>query len=260
MSIYQHFRPEERTFVDLILDLRDQVDRQFITKYTDFLDPRESYIFESIIGEDERFKVHVLLEDKKTERTMYALSPYYEQLNDTDFPVQLLEATYPTKFVELKHPDLLGSFMSLGIDRKKLGDLVINADSGTIQLLVHRDISSFVVEHLTQIKQANVRFEKTLIQTFEPGVSTWITHQTTVSSLRLDVLVKEIYRMSRSDAKMLIEREHVKVNFKIIDSPAFNVEPSDLISVRKKGRARLQSIEGQTKKEKWRILYKRLVQ
>lgn len=50
MELYQHFRPEERPFVDNVLNLRDQVERQFMTRFTDFLDPREAHIFESIIG------------------------------------------------------------------------------------------------------------------------------------------------------------------------------------------------------------------
>lgn len=260
MELYQHFRPEERPFVDNVLDLRDQVERQFMTRFTDFLDPREAHIFESIIGNDDRFNVTCLFGDNQVERTMYALSPYYESVEDDDFPVCLLEATYPAKFVDVKHPDVLGSFLSLGIDRKKLGDITIEEATGTIQLLVHQDICPFVLREFTQVKKAQVAFIEAPLITYRPHPSTWTTHQTTVSSLRLDVLIKDMYQMSRKDAKALIEREWVKVNFKVVDSPAFTVEPNDLISVRKKGRARLSSIEGQTKKEKWRILYQRLVQ
>ena len=260
MDLYQHFRPEERPFVDHVLDMRDRVEQQFMTLFTDFLDPREAYIFESIIGNDDRFNVSRLFTENQLERTMYALSPYYASVEDKDFPVQLLEASYPVKFIDIKHPDVLGSFLSLGIDRKKLGDVTIEESTGTILLLVHQDIAGFVLREFTQIKKAQVTFAEALLSTYRPHPSTWTTHQTTVSSLRLDVLIKEMYQISRKDAKALIEREWVKVNFKVVDSPAFVIEPNDLVSVRKKGRARLTSIEGQTKKEKWRILYQRLVQ
>lgn len=260
MDLYQHFRKEERPFVDSILDMREQVERQFTTKFTGFLDPREAYIFTSIIGNDDRFTLSTLLEDHIHERKMFALSPYYESKDSDDFPVCLLEASYATKFIDIKHPDVLGSFLSLGIDRKKLGDVSIDETLGKIQLLVHEEICPFVINELTQIKKGHVSFKKTSLQNYQPNPSVWTTHQTTVSSLRLDVLVKDIYHMSRKDAQELIEREWVKVNFKVVDFPSFIVEPNDLISVRKKGRARLDSIEGQTKKEKWRILYQRLVQ
>ncbi|MGM0522700.1 MAG: RNA-binding protein [Bacillota bacterium] len=260
MDLYQHFRPEERSFVDHVLDMRDRVEQQFITLFTDFLDPREAHIFESIIGNDDRFNIARLFGQNQLERTMYALSPYYESVEDEGFPVCLLEATYPIKFIDIKHPDVLGSFLSLGIDRKKLGDVTIDETTGTIRLLVHQDIAPFVLREFTQIKKAQVMFAEATLSTYQPHSSTWTAHQTTVSSLRLDVLIKEMYQMSRKDAKTLIEREWVKVNFKVVDSPAFTVEPNDLISVRKRGRSRLASIEGQTKKEKWRILYQRLVQ
>ncbi len=259
MDLYQHFRPEERPFVDHVLDMRDRVEQQFITLFTDFLDPREAHIFESIIGNDDRFNTCSFGENQ-VERTMYALSPYYATVEDEAFPVCLLEATYPVKFIDIKHPDVLGSFLSLGIDRKKLGDVTIDETTGMIQLLVHQDIAPFVLREFTQIKKAQVMFQEAALSAYRPHPSTWTTHQSTVSSLRLDVLIKEMYHMSRKDAKTVIEREWVKVNFKVVDSPAFIVEPNDLISVRKKGRARLASIEGQTKKEKWRILYQRLVQ
>jgi RNA-binding protein YlmH len=240
--------------------MRDRVEQQFITLYTDFLDPREAHIFESIIGNDDRFNVSRFFGENQLERTMYALSPYYASVEDEHFPVHLLEATYPMKFIDIKHPDVLGSFLSLGIDRKKLGDVMIDESTGMIQLLIHQDVTPFVLREFTQIKKAHVMFKEASLSSYRPHPPAWVTHQTTVSSLRLDVLIKEMYHMSRKDAKALIEREWVKVNFKVVDSPAFTVEPNDLISVRKKGRARLTSIEGQTKKEKWRILYQRLVQ
>ena len=57
MSIYQHFRKDEAPFIDQILNWKDQVEQQYITKYSDFLDPREQYIYQNIIGQDEQFRL-----------------------------------------------------------------------------------------------------------------------------------------------------------------------------------------------------------
>ena len=44
MSIYQHFRPEERGFIDQVLNWKDFVENKYAPKLTDFLDPREQQI------------------------------------------------------------------------------------------------------------------------------------------------------------------------------------------------------------------------
>lgn len=51
MNIYQHFRPEEREYIDKVLQWKQDVERQFAPKLTNFLDPREQTILKIIIGE-----------------------------------------------------------------------------------------------------------------------------------------------------------------------------------------------------------------
>ena len=51
MSIYQHFRPEEREFIDQVLNWKEYVENNYAPKLTDFLDPREQQIVKMIIGQ-----------------------------------------------------------------------------------------------------------------------------------------------------------------------------------------------------------------
>ena len=76
---------------------------------------------------------------------------------------------------------------------------------------------------------------------------------TTVSSLRLDVVLAAIYNDSRQKAQTLIKSNHVKVNWKTVENASFEVEAGDVISARGYGRSKLLSIEGRTKRDKWRI-------
>lgn len=52
MSIYQHFRKEEYPFIDQVLQWKDEAEERYSVKLTDFLDPREQDIAQSIIGKD----------------------------------------------------------------------------------------------------------------------------------------------------------------------------------------------------------------
>ncbi|MEJ7545768.1 S4 domain-containing protein, partial [Staphylococcus hominis] len=67
----------------------------------------------------------------------------------------------------------------------------------------------------------------------------WKIHSSTVSALRLDVVLKEMIHKSRSIAKQLIEKKRVKVNHTIIDSPDFQLEMNDLLSIQGFGRAQM---------------------
>jgi RNA-binding protein YlmH len=76
---------------------------------------------------------------------------------------------------------------------------------------------------------------------------------TTASSLRLDVILSSIYNISRQKAQTLIQRGLVKVNWKQVEQTSFVCEEGDVLSARGYGRSRIISIDGQTKKEKWRL-------
>lgn len=258
MDIYQHFRKDEQSFIDQVLSWREQVERQYVPKYSDFLDPREQYIYQSIIGQDQQFILSFFGGVEGTERKQALLAPYYETVTNEAFPIDILAASYPVKFVNIEHRDVLGAFLSLGLMRKKLGDLAIDPDKGTIQIIVSSDISDFIAVHLTSIKKANIQFKKTPFSQAISMKDDWTEHETTVSSLRLDVVIKHFYHLSRTQALELIKKGFVKVNFKIVEDPAFIIESGDILSCRGKGRSRLNEIIGQTKKQKWRINYARL--
>ncbi len=258
MSIYQHFRKEEASFIDQVLNWKDQVEQQYITKYSDFLDPREQYIFENIIGQDEQYNLAFFGGVENAERKQAILAPFYESLEKESFPITVLTANFPVKFVTIEHRDVLGAFISLGLLRKKLGDVSIDLETGTIQLIVSSDISDFIIAQFNSIKNANVQFKPVLLTEAIESKDEWINQETTVSSLRLDVVLKHFYRFSRSQAAEAIKKGFVKVNFKTVEDPSFLVEAGDMLSCRGKGRSRLNHIITQTKKQKWRVEFSRL--
>lgn len=253
MDIYQHFRKEEEPFIDQVVSWKEQVERTFIPKLTDFLDPGEQQIVQTIIGEqNEEIKIASFGGSPFAERKRLLLAPFYEEISDDDFQISLLEATYHEKFVTLGHRDVMGAFLSLGVKREKLGDIFV-AD-GRLQIILASEISTYVMMNFTSVKHAKVKLEeKSFTDALLPRPN-WVETSKTVSSLRLDTVLKEIYRMSRKDAQQAIEKQLVKVNHRVIQDNKFLVEAGDLLSLRGKGRSKLVRIEGQTKKDKYRII------
>lgn len=249
MSIYQHFREEEHSFVDQVLTWKEQVEMFYTSEVTDFLDPRERQIIRSVIGEtNEDLKVTFFGGDKEAERKRAIIAPYYEEKTNSDFEIVLYEATFAKKFINLQHGDVMGAFLGLGLDRKKLGDIIVNDNK--IQLYTTSDIALFVQANLNTINRATINLEEVQLDQSMSRSEVWKEQTHSVTSMRLDILIKEIYRMSRSKASELITRKQVKVNFKTVDNPAMLILEADLISVRGHGRSRVLNVGGKSRKER----------
>ena len=67
-------------------------------------------------------------------------------------------------------------------------------------------------------------------------------------SLRLDNIVSDLFKTSRSKAKQIIEQERVFVNYEVITKPTKQIKENDKITIRGKGRFEVKQILGNTRK------------
>ncbi|WP_096810332.1 RNA-binding protein [Staphylococcus nepalensis] len=254
IDIYQHFRKEEHELIDQLIDKSKQANEQYAPVLTSFLDPRGQYILNVIVGTFQDLEV-TFYGGPFAERQRAIIAPEYFRPEAEDFEISLFEIDYPQKFVTLQHQHILGTIMSLGIERDQLGDILID---DRIQFTLTKQLESYIMLELNKIKGATVKLNAILVKNMIQSKEHWRSFDTTVSGLRLDVVLKEIIRKSRSIGKQLIEKKRVKVNHTIIDSVDFQLDQGDLLSVQGYGRAMITDIGGKTKKDKIRISYKTL--
>lgn len=219
---------------------------------TSFLDPRGQYILNVVVGSFQDLEV-TFYGGPFAERQRAIIAPDYFQPEVEDFEIILFEIDYPQKFVTLQHQHVLGTIMSLGIERDQLGDIVVDE---SIQFTLTKQLESYIMLELNKIKGAAVKLNAISIKDMIQSKENWHSFETTVSGLRLDVVLKEMIRKSRSISKQLIEKKRVKVNHTIIDSADFQLDKGDLLSIQGYGRAMIVDIGGKTKKDKTRISYK----
>ncbi|OIJ13242.1 RNA-binding protein [Anaerobacillus alkalilacustris] len=251
MSIYEHFRKEERPFIDQVLEWKETVKERYVHKLTDFLDPREQQIVKTIIGQDEDIRLAFFGGNITAERKRAFLFPPYLELQDEDFQLAAFQINYPHKFLTLEHRDFLGSLMGLGLKREKFGDINILQDQ--VQIIVASEISSYVEANLQTIGRASIKLDSIPLSKLVLQTEEWLERTITASSLRLDVVLSEIYQLSRSKITPFIDNKRVKVNWKIIEHPAYQLQNGDYLSVRGLGRSKIITIQGKTKKDKWRL-------
>ncbi|MFF5908382.1 YlmH family RNA-binding protein [Staphylococcus cohnii] len=252
MDIYQHFRKEEHELIDQLIDKCYRANEQFAPVLTSFLDPRGQYILNVVVGSFQDLEV-TFYGGPFAERQRAIIAPDYFQPEVEDFEIILFEIDYPQKFVTLQHQHVLGTIMSLGIERDQLGDIVVDE---SIQFTLTKQLESYIMLELNKIKGAAVKLNAISIKDMIQSKENWHSFETTVSGLRLDVVLKEMIRKSRSISKQLIEKKRVKVNHTIIDSADFQLDKGDLLSIQGYGRAMIVDIGGKTKKDKTRISYK----
>ncbi|MFS0782383.1 RNA-binding protein [Bacillus sp. 1P06AnD] len=253
MEIYQHFRKEEKVFIDNVLDWKEHVETYYSPKLSSFLDPREQQIVTAIIGNNEDCRLAFFGGYKEAERKRALLYPQYDEVAPEDFQCSLIEISYNKKFHEITHPQILGTVMSLGMRRDKFGDVLLSDQAA--QVIVDKEIASFVCNNIDKIGQAGVTLQEIRLRDVVPVYTNWQEGTLTSSSLRLDSLLSSMSRLSRQKAQEYIAAGHVKVNHMVIEEKDYPCHQGDTISCRRYGRFKIMEIEGRTKKDKWKIVF-----
>lgn len=252
MNLYQHFRPEEKPFIDELMDSVEDVLQRYSPKRFDFLDPRQQQMAYEVIGSDEEVTLSFAGGSPHAERKRLLLLPPYQPVDMEAHNLMLFTVEYPRKFTTIGHRDLLGSLMSLGLKREKFGDLLFKDEQ--VQFVVAEEIAEYVKLNLTKVGTSPVSLKETSLDDILIVPKVWKEQSGTVSSLRLDTVLSEIYNTSRGKSSEWIGKDLVKVNWKTVSQPSYSLQAGDQLSVRGKGRSKVIEIEGKTKKGKWRII------
>ncbi len=146
---------------------------------------------------------------------------------------------------DLTHRDFLGSVLGLGIKRETLGDIIIKNNTGYIFCL--DTVADFIIDNLKKVKHTSVKCQR--IEQSPEGVNPEPTEKfIIVASERLDVIIAEIYNLSRSESNSLFLAKKVFVNGKLTENNSHKIKNGDKISVRGYGRFNWLGTSGETKK------------
>lgn len=136
--------------------------------------------------------------------------------------------------------------MKLGIEREKIGDILVFEDGADIVIL--NDISNSLLELLPELTRfSKSSFELVDISSIRPAKVNLEIVSIIVPSLRIDALVAELAHTSRAKALELISSERIFVNFEVITKASKFINYGDLVTIRGKGRFRIDSLVSTTK-------------
>ena len=171
-----------------------------------------------------------------------------------EFPIRLVEIKCNTKFSKLAHKDYLGALMSLGINRNKIGEVILSDDKAFVA--VSLDMVDFIIGNLDKVK--NLSCTCTLIEDFHNLPTANYEEKVVIStSNRLDSIVSAISNISRSKACEYIENQRVLVNYVTIKEKNYSIKENVKITVKGIGKFKIGEISGTTKSGRLKIkIYK----
>ena len=245
---------EEQQLEKHFLDLARTAYQREIMTFSDFLNLNELNILHRTPKDQFKARFETYGGYELAERQMVAFLPdalCYEW----SYPFVCIHAVpqYPKYAEKLTHRDVLGALMHLGLDRSKIGDIVVLEND--IYIFCSETISDFIMDQFTQIRHTMIR--SSVIE----DVSTlkvhpvFEEHDDMVASNRIDAIIARAYHLSRSEAAAYLTAEKVFINGRCITNCNQSCDNGDIVSVRQKGRFVFETDQSLSKKGKLRVRF-----
>ena len=248
---------EERRFIKTILEYSQKGETQNRPFFTDFhnKDWMQTMI-NQYLGDTVKASCTFFGGYKDAERQMLGVCPY--DLSYQAFPLTVLEVKVKTGIgKQLSHRDFLGALLGLGIERETVGDIIIKSFGAYI--IIKQDMLPYIRAHLTCIgKYQNIEINEIDFEAVSVDPPATKIIQTTVASLRLDVIVAAAFNLSRGSASQLIQNDRVKCNG-VIRGTSQLISQGDFVTVRGYGKMKLQQVNGYTKKDRLHITIEKYI-
>ena len=242
---------DEKMLLAQVLDKVEMVEKKNKIEHTDFLDMAQSELVQKFINKINIENYICYGGFEEAERKMFVIYP--EKFNtevvakNLSNIIEIIRIQLPDDLKgKYSHRDYLGAVMKLGIEREKVGDIIVDNDGADI--IVEKEITKFLLQNLGSL----TRFSKSTItvQKIEDLRKVEIHKEELeiiVSSLRLDNVISELARGSRNKALEIINTERVFVNFQCETKKTKQIKAGDMITIRGKGRFYIKELVGQTK-------------
>ena len=248
---------EETLLRKRLTELSRQAYHKDIVTFSDFLNLNELNILHTTPKDLFPARYETFGGYEMAERQMVAFLPD-ALCSEYQYPMQVLKIrpANPRFAEELSHRDYLGSLMNLGVERCKMGDILLLEDCA--EVFVCQNIAEYLCQELTRIRHTVVQTNLAPLEevSYEPRFE---EIKGTVSSIRLDSVLALAYPLSRSKMTSYIEGGRVFVNGKLITSNGYHLKEGDILSVRGLGRIRYEGMLSETKKKRCLISLRKYI-
>lgn len=242
------------------IDLSRQAQRRGVVVYSDFLTLNElDMLHRNKAKLESSFSLYGGYDFAERQMVAFLPDAFYYTI-EPNYPIRCckINSSYPKFSEELTHRDVLGAVMNLGIDRSKIGDIVLDRKEKSIYLFATTQIADYIMDNLTQIRHTQVTLtpydpaELSIQPEFEECTGI-------IASVRLDNIVACMAKLSRSKAVAEIQAGKVFINGLQQLNNSYFCHPGEQISIRHVGKFIYDKECGTTQKGKVRIQYRQYI-
>lgn len=246
---------EERSLGSHILDLARLAWDTNRPQVSDFLDPYERKVAESVLARIPEVDALHQGGYKNAERARLVIYPQFYLVETIPSFLRVLEARGNFSFQQVTHRDYLGSVLGTGLKREKIGDIVVFPEG--CQVIVAAEVVDYLLTHWDRVHQVPITVREIDEEQLAVEPERIKEIKATVASLRLDAVAAEGFGMSRTKMVREIKAERLKLNWKPVTNPALSVNKGDVLSMRGRGRVVLSQVAGTTRKGRTSIVLHR---
>lgn len=219
--------------------------------YTDFLNQKEKSYIEKNLNFKNYFFYGVC---NNADRSIVV---FYPDKLDEELAKNSLEDILSVIRIELpqnlkgsyEHRNYLSALIKIGITRERIGDILVFEDGADI--ITFKINKEFIIQALSEL----TRFKKSKIyeinlKDIREKEEKFEEETIIASSMRIDNIVAELAKCSRSKSEELIENERVYINYESCLKNSKSVNIGDVITVRGKGKFIIDGLVRNTRSEK----------
>lgn len=244
-------RQEDKICLSQVLDKIEFSKTRERIEYTDFLDMYQISLVENFLRKINFENYQLFGGYAESERKILIVYPekYSERMIEKNYNkmLKIIRIELPEEeHGKYSHRNYLGGIVKLGLKREKVGDILVSDDGADIIVvedfieILKKELpslnrfenSKIAIEELSNIRKKEIKIEEVSI---------------IVPSLRLDNIVSDLVRTSRSKAAQIIAQERVFINGQNETKISKQLKLNDVITIRGKGRFVIKEFTGTTR-------------
>ena len=213
-------------------------------RFSVFLNERGQSLAEAVLSREQGIEFLLWGGYEGAVRKMAGIFPDYLEPDPASFPISVIAARHG-RGEKLSHRDVLGSLTALGLAREAVGDIL--PEDGLCRFLTLSTVAKAALDDLSRIGRIGISCRRDdgtpLIAAQE-----YEELRGTVSSARLDSLVRMVTNLSRERAAELIRAGLVTHNYAEAGQISAGFSPGDTVSVRGYGKYVVDAVDPPTRK------------
>ena len=241
-------RPEQSDLSKRLTDLALRCEKNCCVTNSSFLTPAECIEAEKLRLPSNDVQLFFSGGIPACERKIAFFLPYFLSPENLSIEETISSVQIRSFFGEPGPRDYLGAVLALGIERNRIGDILVNGDTAVIFCMT--SVLPLLLQELSKVGHCSVKAEQIPFSEIKLPERKTKAKSFTVKSLRLDAVTGDMFGVSRTAAAELIRLGAVSLNYSVCEKIDNPVKENDVISVRGKGKGRISGIGGKSKKDR----------